>query len=142
MRLSVFVIGTELSKPFDFKNNTDYAEFCYYRDVFEQSNNFSRSYINEIAGGTEKNGITCISFVTKNGCEITLDIDGGFPIPETADLTVEINSLNNEALQDIVEAFEHYHETKLPFFEISWEGMCLNKKDICMIIKLYTHTPS
>ena len=56
MYLFISVLGKDIAKPFKKKTdgNNDFFEFGYYREVFDLSDNFEQTSIEEIAGGTWK----------------------------------------------------------------------------------------
>ena len=144
MYLFISVLGKDIAKPFKKKTdgNNDFFEFGYYREVFDLSDNFEQTSIEEIAGGTWKNGVTTIHYTSKSGCKLTLDIDGGFPIPELADMTLEVDSLTDKNLEDIICAFEKYHETKFTHFHIECDGKRNVYNSIFTIIQLFAEDPN
>ncbi len=124
MFLFISAHGDTLEKRFNYKvgYHNDFAEFQYYRDVFDNSNDFKQTYFEEIDGGTYKGGLTSIGYTSAKGCSLALEIDGGFPIPELADMVLLTDTLTKEAFYDIVRAFENYHNTKFTYFKTSVEG--------------------
>ena len=143
MYLLIGVFGKDIAKPFEEQTgaNNDFFKFVYYRKIFDSSDNFEQTRIKEIAGGTWKNGITTIYYTSKNGCKIILDIDGGFPIPEAAFMTLEVDALSDKNLEDIICAFEKYHKTKFTRFHIECDGE-RNASYNYTIIRLFADEPN
>ncbi|MBR2152732.1 MAG: hypothetical protein IJ944_05580 [Clostridia bacterium] len=140
MLFYIYVKGENIPNlPIDIEG--DFSKFCYYSKVFDASSNFTQTCKNEIGGGTWHNGVTTLEYTSNNGDVITLDIDGGFPIPEAAYMTLESNDISERLFNDIVIAFENYHEIKFPYFKVIHGGSVGNKYDQYVNIYLFTQEP-
>ena len=127
MFLLIFAHGKDLANPFKSEAFDDFRRFEYYCSVFDSSDTFKRVKVEEIAGGTMNNGLSSVQFLSTGGEMLTLEIDGGFPVPELADMTLMTNSLSEALFHDIVSAFEKYHETEFTHFEVEFTGRCKEK---------------
>ncbi len=139
MDLSVLVFKKGNEKSFSPTSEycDDFVKFGYYRSVFDSSDLFKQIDIHEIFGGTHENGITTIRYRSRHGGRFLLDIDGGFPVPELANMTLEIDCLTEEVFKDIVYAFEQYHKTKFLQFEMNRYGSIDNLSQNYVLIRLF-----
>ena len=144
MFLSISAHGETLKNSFDYQDDyyNDFTKFQYYRDVFDNSNDFKQTYFKEIDGGTYKGGVTSIGYTSTKGCSLILEIDGGIPLPELADMVLLTDTLTQEAFYDIVKAFESYHNTKFTYFKTSVEGNLDVGSRAFLSIRLFDKKPA
>ena len=105
------------NKQNEYDITDDYEAFCFYQSLFEKADNFSILSRRDIAGGTNNNGITDITYCAKNGKKVYLSIDGGFPVPELADSDMHTEDCSEEMLQEIVAAVEQFFNIRISQYQ-------------------------
>ncbi len=87
----------------------DQAKYYYFKQVFDGSDVFELVNCEEIAGGTDHNGITEQTYRSAKGNEITLWIDGGFPVPELAYFDLTGSAVNEDFIAELLATFAQFH---------------------------------
>lgn len=105
------------NKQNEYDMTDDYEAFCFYESLFTKADNFSILSKNDIAGGTNNNGITNITYCAKNGKKVYLNIDGGFPVPELADSDMHTEDCSEEMIQEIVAAVEKFFNIRISQYQ-------------------------
>lgn len=122
----------------------DYAMYYYFNQVFDSSDVFELVNCEDIAGGTDNNGITVRNYQSAKGNEITLWIDGGFPVPELANFDLTGSAVNEDFITELLATFAQFHNKQFRHCITTCDDgktcridLYPNKDDACSVVNRF-----